>query len=193
MYSYGPPHIAERKQDDQLEHTYSSSVRIRNLGLKTCQKRWMIGRSGERGSGISMLEARHCYDDDDDDDIYIWWYFWNIVFTDVYIYTSIHIQSYHYHFHIYFFKMFLSKQMTNFPCRQVASLCNGQSALERFGLTHFSFLFIYFQNSLVYLSLFISINFAQWMCVSLYLSKPAVPVYWTVLEYGMHTHTHTHI
>ena len=29
------------------------------------QKRWMIGRSGERGSGISVLAARH--DDDDDD------------------------------------------------------------------------------------------------------------------------------
>ena len=22
MYSYGPPHMAEQKQDDQLEHTY---------------------------------------------------------------------------------------------------------------------------------------------------------------------------
>ena len=52
-------------QDDQLEHTYSSYVRIRDITLKTCQKRWMIGRSGERGSGISVLAARH----DDDDDI----------------------------------------------------------------------------------------------------------------------------
>ena len=34
---------------------------------KTCQRRWTIGKSGERGSGISMLAARH--DDDDDDDI----------------------------------------------------------------------------------------------------------------------------
>ena len=24
MYSYGPPRMAERKQDDQLEYTYSS-------------------------------------------------------------------------------------------------------------------------------------------------------------------------
>ena len=30
----------------------------------------MIGRSGERGSGISVLVARH----DDDDDIYIYIY-----------------------------------------------------------------------------------------------------------------------
>ena len=66
MYSYGPPHMAEQKQDDQLEHTYSSCVRIRDVALKTCQRRWMIGRSGERGSGISVLAAWH---DDDDDDI----------------------------------------------------------------------------------------------------------------------------
>ena len=64
MYSYGPPHMVKQKQDDQLEHTYSSYVRIWDVTLKTCQKRWMIGRSGERGSGISVLAARH-----DDDEI----------------------------------------------------------------------------------------------------------------------------
>ena len=63
MYSYGPPNMAKQKQDDQLEHTYSSYVRIRDVALKTCQKRWMIGRSGERGSGTSMLAARHDEDD----------------------------------------------------------------------------------------------------------------------------------
>ena len=67
MYSYGPPHMAKQKQDDQLEHTYSSDVRIWDVTLKTCHKRWMIGRSGERGSGISVLAARH--DDDDDDNV----------------------------------------------------------------------------------------------------------------------------
>ena len=67
MYSYRPPHMAEQKQDDQLEHTYSSYVWIWDLALKTCQKRWTIGRSGERCSGISVLAARP----DDDDDIYI--------------------------------------------------------------------------------------------------------------------------
>ena len=55
MYSYGPPHMAKQKQDDQLEHTYNSYVRIRDVSLKTCQKRWMIGRSGERGSGIQKM------------------------------------------------------------------------------------------------------------------------------------------
>ena len=57
-------HMAEQKQDDQLEHTYSSYVRIRDVVLKSCQRRWTIGKSGERVSGISVLAARH--DDDDD-------------------------------------------------------------------------------------------------------------------------------
>ena len=30
MFSNEPPHMAEQKQDDQLEPTYSSSVRIRD-------------------------------------------------------------------------------------------------------------------------------------------------------------------
>ena len=64
MYSYGPSYMAEQKQDDQLEHTYDIYVRIQDVALKTCQKRWTMGRSSERGSGISVLAARH--DDDDD-------------------------------------------------------------------------------------------------------------------------------
>ena len=63
MYSYGPPHMAEQKQDDQLEHTYSSYVRIRDVALKTCQMRWTIGRSDERGSGISIRAAHDNADD----------------------------------------------------------------------------------------------------------------------------------
>ena len=62
---------AEQKQGDQLELTYSSFVRIRNIPQKTCQKRWTIGRSGERGSEISVLAARHS---DDDDYVYIFVY-----------------------------------------------------------------------------------------------------------------------
>ena len=58
------PHMANQKQDDQLEHSYSSYVMIQDVTLKTCRRRWMIGRRGERGSGISVLAARH------DDDIY---------------------------------------------------------------------------------------------------------------------------
>ena len=67
-----PPHMVEQKQDDQLQHTYSSYVRIRDVVLKTCRRRWSIGRNGERGSGISELVERHDDDDDDDDDIYIY-------------------------------------------------------------------------------------------------------------------------
>ena len=51
--------------DDQHEHTYSNYVRTQDVTLKTCRRRWMIGRNGERGSRISALPARH--DDDDDD------------------------------------------------------------------------------------------------------------------------------
>ena len=58
------PHMAKQKQDDQLEPTYSSYVKTQDVTLKTCRRRWMIGRSGEIWSGISVLAARH--DDDDD-------------------------------------------------------------------------------------------------------------------------------
>ena len=61
--------MAAQKQDDQLERTFSSYVRIQDVVLKTYLGRWTIGRSGERGSGISVLPAR--YDDDDDDDSYL--------------------------------------------------------------------------------------------------------------------------
>ena len=61
------PAYGRAKQDNQLEPTSSSYGRIRDVALKTCQRRWMIGRSGESGSGISVLVARHDDDDDDDD------------------------------------------------------------------------------------------------------------------------------
>ena len=70
MYSYGSPHMAAQKQDDQLERTFSSYVRIQDVVPKTYLGRWTIGRSGERGSGISVLPAR--YDDDDDVDSVSW-------------------------------------------------------------------------------------------------------------------------
>ena len=59
--------MAEQKQDDQHEHTFSNYVRIRDVVQKTYLRRRTIGKKGERGSGISVLPARH---DDDDDDIY---------------------------------------------------------------------------------------------------------------------------
>ena len=56
--------MAAQKQDDQLERTFSSYVRIQVVVLKTYLGRWTIGRSGERGSGISVLPARYDADDD---------------------------------------------------------------------------------------------------------------------------------
>ena len=50
------PHMAE--QGDQLEPTYNSFVMIRDVALRNCHKWWTIGRSGERGSGISVLVSR---------------------------------------------------------------------------------------------------------------------------------------
>ena len=38
---------------------------------KTCQRRWTIERSGEIGSGISVLAASRDDDDDDDDDMFL--------------------------------------------------------------------------------------------------------------------------
>ena len=69
------PHMAEQTQDDQLEHTFSSYVRIRDVGLKTCQRRWTIGRRGERRSGISVLVAWY---DNDDECLHLYCYIFNV-------------------------------------------------------------------------------------------------------------------
>ena len=68
------PIMAKQKQDDQLEHTCSSYVRIRDVALKTCQRQWTIWKSSERGSGISVLAARH--DDEDISKILNWICLW---------------------------------------------------------------------------------------------------------------------
>ena len=64
MYSNGHPTYG-RAEAGRPARTYSSYVRIRFVAMKTCQRRWTIGRSGERGSGLSVLAAWH----DDDDEI----------------------------------------------------------------------------------------------------------------------------
>ena len=58
-----PFHMDEQRQGDQLEPTYNSSVSIQDVTLRTCQERWAIEKGSGRGSGISVLMARH--DDDD--------------------------------------------------------------------------------------------------------------------------------
>ena len=81
--------MAVQKQDDQHEHTFSNFVRIRDVVQKTCLRRWTIGKSGKRGSGISVLPARH--DDDDDDfmfktnvhEIGIYIYIYTITFENI--------------------------------------------------------------------------------------------------------------
>ena len=46
------------------ERAKVSSVSIQNVAWKISRKRWSIGMGGEKGSGRSVLSARH--DDDDD-------------------------------------------------------------------------------------------------------------------------------
>ena len=54
----------EQRQDDQLELTYSSSMLILDVALKTCQKRLPIEKRSSMGSGRNVPIVRH--DDDDD-------------------------------------------------------------------------------------------------------------------------------
>ena len=69
MYSCETLHMDEQRQESQNEPTYSNSVSIQDVVLKICRKQWMIGRGGEKVSGISVLMVWH-EDDDDDDEIY---------------------------------------------------------------------------------------------------------------------------
>ena len=66
IYSRGVYHIDDQIQDDQQEPTYSSSVPISDVALKTCRERWTIEMKDERGSGKSVLAAWH--DDDDNEE-----------------------------------------------------------------------------------------------------------------------------
>ena len=62
MYSYGPPHMAELKQDDQQEHTYSSCVRIREEDLPEAMndgEKWRERVRDIRTSGTT------------------WWWWWH--------------------------------------------------------------------------------------------------------------------
>ena len=58
----------EQRLDDQLQPIYNSSVPIQNVAWKTYREQWTIETDGEKGSGRSVLAARHDDDDDDDDD-----------------------------------------------------------------------------------------------------------------------------
>ena len=92
--------MAEQKQDYQLEHTCSSYVRIQDVALKTCQRWWMIGKSGERGSGIFVLAARHDY--------YYYYYYYCVTYSNrLYIKTySIYTSKVKYDYHDLLFESF---------------------------------------------------------------------------------------
>ena len=64
--------------------TYSHYVRTLDVTQKTSRRRWMIGRSGERWSGISVLAAQHD-DDDDDDTLHLFFFFFSVCFVFYYI------------------------------------------------------------------------------------------------------------
>ena len=66
---WNPTHSRAKAGRPAWTYIQQQLVRIRDVVLKTCLGRWTIGRSSERGSGISVLPARH-----DDDDIYIYIY-----------------------------------------------------------------------------------------------------------------------
>ena len=68
VYSCGPLHMDEKRQDDQLEPIYNSSVSIQDVSLKTYRVRWTIETDGGRGSSRSVLAARH----DDYDNWLVW-------------------------------------------------------------------------------------------------------------------------
>ena len=92
------PTYGREKQGDPLEHTYRSYVIIRDVALKTCQRQWTIGRSGERGSGIYVLAARHYVDIY----IYIYIYMKKGKYAD-YIYTYINRNRNYIYIYIYIY------------------------------------------------------------------------------------------
>ena len=138
--------MAVQKQDDQYEHTFSNYVRIRDMAQKTCLRRWTIGKSGERGSGISVLPARH--DDDDDDkstylfysnqmswlDItFLFYYYFTLTeflqlssFREVaYFYSAESLGSMSLFIHLYFY----GQGLISFTFRAITISVNGRSRI----------------------------------------------------------------
>ena len=90
------PHIAVQKQDDQHEHTFSSCVRIWDVVLRTCLRRWTIDREEwrERVRDIRATSATWWY-------IYIYIYiythllyiFWVCIYIYIYVYMYVYFGS----------------------------------------------------------------------------------------------------
>ena len=89
MYSYGPLHLAEQKQGDQFEPTYSPEDLLDAINDR---ERW--GREW----GISALMARQ----DDDNDYYYYY-----IYTHTHIYIHIYNKVYYIYIYIYIQKTWL--------------------------------------------------------------------------------------
>ena len=76
MYSWGPLHMDEQRQDLHFEPTYSSSVPIRDVTLRICRKQWTKGRCGVRGSGNIGAHSATWW----------WWQYTNMINTYIHIY-----------------------------------------------------------------------------------------------------------
>ena len=53
----------EQRLDDRLEPIYNNSVPIQDIAWKTSWEQWMIEMGSKRGSGRSVLAARHDNDE----------------------------------------------------------------------------------------------------------------------------------
>ena len=95
MYSCGPLHMYEQRQDVQFEPTYSSSLPIRDVALRICQKQWTIGRCGERGA--KKIRA---------DSATWWWYIYIYIYINTYIYNILYMKS----------LPFMSTSLEHFSC-----------------------------------------------------------------------------
>ena len=83
------PHTWPCKSRTTSTNIHSATMwGYRMLSLRTCLGRWTIGRSGERGSGISVLPARH---DDDDDDVSV--LAWGKVWIHLFFFPQLWVNS----------------------------------------------------------------------------------------------------
>ncbi len=57
MYSYGPPHMAKQKQDDRLEHTYSSYVFANPAALQPEGRAEMVFLSDSNPRELAKVAA----------------------------------------------------------------------------------------------------------------------------------------
>ena len=154
--------MAVQKQDDRHEHT--------------------IGKTGERGSGISVLPARH---DDDDDDL-VW-------HTSLWLVKETAVSKGHPS------QQWRQPWLLNFNGLAGTSAGFGHMPMNYFAILggfgvffpQFYFLFFYIALSLsIYLSLSLSLSLSFYLILSLSLSYTHASSL-SQPHMGKHTHTHT--